>query len=95
MTDAQQKFLEISKRYEVLKEEMKALKPTLQELMFEMGEGAHFQDPADGTVFMIAKPTGTFISFDPISYNRTKKVGENKGSLSMEKAEKLGYSLRK
>ena len=95
MTDAQQKFLEISKRYETLKEEMKALKPTLQELMLEIGEGTHFQDPDDGTVFQIVVPTGTFISFDPISDERTKRVGETKGSLSMKKAEEFGYTLKK
>ena len=44
MTDAQKKFLEISKRYEVLKEEMKALKPTLTDLMTEIGVGELFQD---------------------------------------------------
>lgn len=95
MTDQQQKFLELSKRYEALKEEMKAIKPTLQELMLEIGEGNHFQDPSDGTVFKIVKPTGTFIQFDPISYERTKRVGETKGSLSMKKAEELGYALKK
>lgn len=94
MTDAQAKFLELSKRYERLLEEMKAIKPTMQELMMEMGEGSSFQDPSDGTVFLVVKPTGTFISFDPIAYERTKRIGETKGSLSVKRAEELGYNVK-
>lgn len=95
MTDAQQKFLEISKRYETLKEEMKALKPTLQELMTEIGVDSIFQDPETMLVYKIEVPKGTFISFDPISYVRTKKVGEDKGSLSKKDAEAAGFTLTK
>ena len=95
MTDAQAKFLEISKRYETLKEEMKALKPTLQELMTEIGVDAMFQDSETGLVYRIEVPTGTYISFDPITYARTKKVGEDKGSLSKKDAEAAGYTLAK
>ncbi len=95
MTDAQQKFLEIAKRYEVLKEEMKALKPTLQDLMTEIGVGEMFQDPSTGLVYKIEVPTGTYISFDPINYVRTKKAGETKGSLSKSDAEAAGFTLAK
>ena len=94
MNDTQQKFLELSKQYEALKNQMKELKPQLQALMLELGEGSHFQDPATLAVYKIIKPTGTFISFDPISYERTKFADEKKGSLSMKKAEELGYSLK-
>jgi hypothetical protein len=94
MTDAQQKFLEISKRYETLKEEMAALKPTLQELMTEMGAGTHFQDPETSLVYKITVPTGTYISFDAISYVRTKKSGETKGSLAKTEAVELGYEIK-
>jgi len=93
MTDTQQKFLEISKRYEALKEEMKALKPTLQELMTELKVGTHFQDPETQLVYRIEVPTGTYVSFDPITYSRTKKVGEDKGSLAKSEAQKLGYNI--
>lgn len=92
--DIKNKFLEISKRYETLKEEMAALKPTLQELMLEMGSGTHFQDHDTGLVYKIIIPTGTFISFDPISYVRTKKVGETKGSLAKAEAIELGYDIK-
>lgn len=95
MTDAQKKFLELSKQYEQLKAQMREIKPQLQELMQEIGIGEHFQDPSTLAVYEIVVPTGTFISFDPIAYNRTKLTGEAKGSLSVKKAEELGYSLQK
>ncbi len=95
MTDAQKKFLEISKRYEVLKEEMKALKPTLTDLMTEIGVDSMFQDPETMLVYQIQVPEGTFISFDKITYSRTKKTGETKGSLSKSDAEAAGFVLSK
>ena len=95
MTDAQQKFLELSKRYEALKEEMKTLKPTLQELMTEIGIGTMFQDSDTMLVYKIVVPTGTYISFDTISYDRTKKETEAKGSLSKKDAEAAGFTLSK
>jgi len=94
MTEAQAKFIELSKQYESLKESMKAHKQELVELMAEIGVGSHFQDPEDGTVFQIVKPSGTFISFDEVAYERTKRNGEAKGTLSMKKADELGYKLK-
>lgn len=95
MTDTQKKFLEISKRYEALKEEMKALAPTLEELMIEIGQGVMFQDPESMLVYKIEVPTGTYIQFKKIDYVRTKKAGETKGSLSKSDAEAAGFTLSK
>lgn len=94
MSDAQQKFLEISKRIEVLKEEMKALSPTLEQLMLEIGEGKMFQDPETGLVYKIEVPTGTYIEFKKINYVRTKKAGETKGSLAKSEAEAAGFIIK-
>lgn len=94
MNDAQAKFLEISKKYENLKKQMKELKPQLQSILTELGVGAHFQDPTTLAVYEVVVPNGTFTFFDPISYNRTKMGDERKGDLSMKKAEELGYSLK-
>lgn len=94
MTEAQSKFIELSKQYEAAKEDLKAKKLELTALMAEIGEGSHFQDPADGTVFQVVRPLGTFISFDELAYERTKRAGEAKGSLSMKKAEELGYLVK-
>ena len=87
-------FLKLSKRYEELKNEMKELKPLLQEEMTKIGVGNHFQDPETKAVYEIVEPTGTFISFDKVSYNRTRLGDEKKGSLSFKKAEEMGYDLK-
>ena len=94
LTDTQKKFLEVSKRIETLKEEMKALYPTLDELMVELGVGTHFQDPETKLVYQIVVPKGSFIEYKQVGYERTKKTGETKGSMAMKKAEELGYSLK-
>lgn len=95
MTDTQRKFLEISKRIEVLKEEMKALYPTLEELMAELGHNTHFQDPETMLVYQIIRPKGVFVENKEFGYERTKKIGETKGSMAMKKAEELGYVINK
>jgi hypothetical protein len=86
-------FLKLAKAYEDLKESTKEVKTKLNETMLEMGIGDHFQDESDGTVFRIVQPTGTFISFDRVGYERTKRDGEVKGSLSKTKAQELGYNV--
>ena len=59
----------------------------------ELGVGSHFQDPTDKTVFQIVEPNGTFISYKKVAYERTKRKGEFKGTLSVRKANELGYEL--
>jgi len=95
MTEQQQKFLEIAKRVETLKEEMKALLPTMNELMAEMKLGEMFQDPESGLVYKIQAAKGTYVYFNPIEYVRTKKAGETAGSLSKKEAEEAGFVLSK
>ena len=94
MTDAQAKLLELANKYEGLKKELRDLKPQLEVVLSELGVGAHFQDPNTGAVYEIVVPQGTFISFDKISYNRTRLEGEKTGSLSLKKAEDLGYKVK-
>jgi hypothetical protein len=94
MTESQMKFIELSKKYEATKESMKTMKLELTDLMVRIGIGNHFQDPEDKTVFQIVKPLGTFISFDNLAYERTKREGEVKGSMSKKKAEELGYIVK-
>lgn len=95
MTDAQKKFLELAKRVEILKEEMKALLPTMNELMTEMKVGELFQDTDTGLVYKIQVAKGTYVYFNPLEYVRTKKEGEDKGTLSKKEAEEAGFVLSK
>lgn len=93
LTDEQKTFIEVSKKYETLKNELKETGKKLEELLQEIGEGSSFQDPTDNTVFEVVVPDGRFISYPKISYNRTKREGERAGSLSVKKAKELGFEL--
>jgi hypothetical protein len=93
LTDDQKAFIEISKKTESLKQQLKASQEELDVLLNKIGIGNAFQDPSDKTVFEIVKPKGTFISFKDIDYNRTKREGEAKGDLSMARAKELGFSI--
>lgn len=100
MTDAQAKFLELSTKYEALKDEMKAMKPQIQELLTEIGVDTIFQDPTTKLVYKVEIPKGTFISFDPIGYKRTKKYEaihgveeSSSGKLAKKEAQAAGFEL--
>ena len=93
-TDLQNKFIELASQYENIKKEMKEKKEQLQGLMREIGVGSMFQDPNSKLVYKIVVPSGTFITFDTIGYDRTKKEEERQGSLSKKEAEEAGFILK-
>jgi len=93
LTDEQKKFIEVSKKIENIKNELKELGTEIDELLKNIGVGKSFQDPEDGTVFEIIIPKGTFVSFKTVDYERTKRAGEARGTLSMARARELGFSL--
>lgn len=91
LTNEQKKFIELSKKAEGLKNELKELGTEIDSLLTIIGVGKAFQDPEDGTVFEVIVPKGTFVSFKTIDYERTKRAGEARGSLSMARAKELGF----
>lgn len=86
-------FIELAKKYEALSDEMKACKEAMVKVMTEIGEGKFVQDPSDMTVYQIVIPQGRYVYFDPITYIRTRKVNEDRGELSIKKAEEAGFLL--
>lgn len=91
LTDEQKKLIEVSKKVEGLKNELKELGTEVEGLLTTIGVGKAFQDPEDGTVFEIVAPKGTFVSFKTVDYERTKRAGEARGTLSMARAKELGF----
>lgn len=91
MGNPQQEFLELVEKYEDLKKQMKELKPKMHQLLEEIGPNSYFQ--GNGVVYKVVRPEGTFISFDKISYSRTKKADEKRGSLSMKEAKENGFDV--
>lgn len=87
----EQKFLELAKQYESLKDQLDKVREQLTESMTELGLNTFLQDPETKIVYQIIKPQGTFISFKEIDYIRTKKEDERAGSLSVKKANEAGF----
>jgi hypothetical protein len=91
--EVQKKFIELSRKVEALKNELKEANSQIEGILVEIGVGSSFQDPTDGTVFEVVIPKGTFVSFKTIDYERTKREGETKGSLSLTRAKELGFKV--
>lgn len=88
-----EKFLSLVKDYESAKEKVKAIGVELNAEMERLKVGTHFQDPETKLVYEIVIPTGTYVEYRTIGYNRTKNKDEKQGSLSMVRAKELGYTL--
>lgn len=86
------KFLELESKKEEVKQFFKDLDAATKEVAEVVGIGNYFQAP-DGTVFKMVMPTGTFVEFKTIGYERTKREGEKRGSLSVKEAKEAGYDV--
>lgn len=79
---------------EELKARLKNVDAKLETVMLALGVGETFQ-AADGTVYRVQEPTGTFISFKKVDYIRTRKEGEKGGNfLSKKEVESLGFDVK-
>jgi len=89
MTDAQKKFVELEKKRKQFLEEFDAALLAVAE---ETGIGNYFQSD-DQVVYKIVAPTGRWVKFDSVSYLRTKREGEDKGTLSVKEAKEHGFEV--
>jgi len=95
MSDNESQFLQLAKQYEVLKEQLKSTGEQLDAVMKTLGEGTFLQDPDTSIVYKIVIPTGHFVNYRSIGYDRTSKEGESRGTLAKKEAEAQGFILRK
>jgi len=93
MNQVQLKLIELDKKKEQIKQYYEELRTTITQVHELVGDDGFFQDPSDGTVFQIVKPTGRFVQFEELGYIRTKREGEKRGELSVKKAEEAGFKL--
>ena len=98
MENMEKKYLEetlvtLYLQKEKLKKEMEEINTKLEGALKELGLGYMFQ-AQDGTVFRVSKPTGTYISFREIDYDRTRREGEKSGSLSLTDARNAGFEVK-
>lgn len=93
MTPAQMKFVSLEKKKEEVKKFFEELKEANEALVAEIGIGGMFQDD-EGTVYKVVVPEGKFITFDKISYVRTRRAHEARGDLSLKEAEAAGFNVQ-
>lgn len=97
MTNNQQILIKLSKQYEEQRDLMKAINTDLNEITAavakESGIGTFFQDN-DGTVFRVAKATGTYIPYKDLVYERTRRNPKEKPGISLKDAREAGYDVK-
>jgi hypothetical protein len=92
MTEAQQKFVELERKKEDIKKYFEELKLATEAVAKEVGINGFFQDE-QGIVYKVVEPEGKFVTYDRISYIRTRRPHEKRGDLSMKEAEAAGFRL--
>ena len=94
LTEAQAKFVELEKQKEKVKQYFNDLEAAAEELVNEHGVDFMFQDP-EGTVYKLVIPTGRFVNYPRYGYQRTRRLDEKRGDLSLKDAEKAGFMIER
>ena len=94
MTEAQKKFVELERQKESVKAFFEQLEEATKAVAQEVGIDGLFQDD-QGIVYKVVVPEGRFVHYEKLSYVRTKRDGEVRGTLSMKEAEAAGFVLSK
>lgn len=95
MTENQKKLIELSNKYEKIKDELNAVGLELGIVLNQLELNTYFQDLETLAVYKIVKPKGTFVAYKDVDYVRTAFESESRGSLSKKEAEEAGFSLKK
>jgi len=93
LTPTQLKLIELDKKKEEVKKYYEELAQTLEELVKQNGLNSMFMDQ-DGIVYKVIKPEGRFIPYENHAYVRTKRSGEERGSLSLKEAKERGFDVK-
>jgi hypothetical protein len=88
--------VELEKQKESVKKFYEDLSLAVEELAKEVGVNGFFQDQ-EGTVYKIVVPKGKWISYEPLSYLRTRRMHEDASPLplALKDAEKAGFTVQK
>ena len=93
MSPVVQKFLELEAKKAAVKKYLEELAEATEAVAKEIGIGGYFQD-AEGIVYGIVIPEGRFVHYERVSYVRTKRPGEVRGTLSFKEAEANGFVVK-
>lgn len=92
MTDKQKRFIELERRKDEIKKYYEDLETALTELVAEQGINSYFQDD-QGIVYKLIECEGRWVKFDKFGYTRTKRAGEERGTLSAKEARERGFAI--
>lgn len=93
LTPAEQKVVDLDRKYsEVIKPYFTERREALEALAKETKVGHMFQDDED-VVYKVVEPTGTFVTFEKLAVDRTRRSDEKSGTLSLTKAREAGFTV--
>jgi hypothetical protein len=92
MTDKQKRFVELEYRKDEIKKYYEDLEKATTELIAEQGLNSFFHDER-GTVYKLVECDGRYVKFDRVGYVRTKRPGEERGTLSVKEAKEHGFAI--
>lgn len=92
LSENQKRFIELEKKKDEVKKFYEDFEAATAALVAEQGLDSYFQDE-EGTVYKLVAAEGKYVKFDKYSYNRTKRPGEERGTLSMKEAKEKGFNV--
>jgi hypothetical protein len=92
LTDKHIRLIELDRKKTEVRKFFDDYKKAVEELIAENGIGHSFQDN-EGIVYQLVEQDGKWVTFDRFSLDRTKRPGEERGTLSVKKAQELGFKI--
>jgi hypothetical protein len=86
------RLIELDRKKAEVKKFFDEYKEAVEALVQEHGVGHHFMDDQN-IVYQLAELDGKWVTFDRYGVERTKRHGEERGTLSVKKAKELGYDV--
>jgi hypothetical protein len=92
LTQLHLKLVELDRKKTEVKRFFEEYKETVEALVKEYGAGHHFIDDQQ-IVYQLNELDGKWVTFERYGVDRTKRPGEERGTLSVKKAKELGYNI--
>lgn len=92
MTEAQKKLVSLEKQKDQIKKYYEELAEATEAVKNEIGLNSYFQDE-EGTVYKIVEAEGKYVTFDKLAINRTRRLNEKQGTLSIKEATEAGFNV--
>lgn len=92
LTQLHNKLIELDRKKADVKRFFEEYSEVVNALVAEHGVGHSFQDN-EGIVYQLVELEGKWVNFDRFGVERTKRQGEDRGSLSVKKAKELGFDV--